>query len=431
MEIKEIEEFVKTKRGSSTYKSWLKKYFVVHGYLKIETKKDKQGRKVKTYVTVKDPSKYFKEKRDYDSDVLKFVDSIKSWAPATKKSCVSCIKNFYKFNNIRLLPKTEYLLKERCKGPKAVSQEKVPTKNELKEILSYGGVRHRAVFLSMASSGMRPGEIIQINLSDIHLDETPARIEVAYDITKTQQSRTTFISSEAKAYVKQWLKIREPYIKSAVKRSTLYPKVEDDSRVFPFTDTSLRQMWLGILNKAGYASLDERNGKNRQRHKMTPHKLRKFFKTQMSDGGIPIEISEDLMGHSSGVNATYRRPTPNQLKNWYLKGEENLLIFEQPANQDDIDSLKNQMGVMQSQLEQLIGQTKWSEDRYEMSEEYTTPEGEKVVFRDEIKTSDKEKLESWKQEQRKLKEIQELEEQGLDGLKVWSKRQRIRNSKTL
>ncbi|UCD13248.1 MAG: site-specific integrase [Thermoplasmatales archaeon] len=301
-----------------------------------------------------EPSTYFELNRSYDEDILMFAESIKSWAPVTMKSSVSCIKTFLMYNNVEINPRTKYDLRELCKGPRAISQEWIPTRADLKKILSYGNVKHKALFLTIASSGMRPGEAVRITLGDIYLDETPARIEIPYDITKTKEVRTTFISSEAKSYVNQWLKVRKDYLKSAKSRSTLYPKLEDDNRVFPFLGTALREMWHLVTNKAGYDALDERNGKNKKRHKMTPHKLRKFFRTSLSDAGIPFDIMEALMGHKQGVEAVYRRYSPNQLKQWYLKGEPNLLVFEKPANQEDIDDMKNQLETLTKQMSSII-----------------------------------------------------------------------------
>jgi len=395
----EIEEFIKTKRGKSTYKSWLNKYFDVIGI---------------------DSTTYFTQTQNYDLDVLNFVEKIKNWAPSTKKGCISCIKNFLKFNNIRLEPKTEYTLKEHCKGPMSVSQEEVPDRDMLRKILSFGTEKHKALFLTMASSGMRPGETISITLDDIHLDETPARIVIPYDITKTQQTRTTFISSEAKDYVKQWLRVREQSLKSSNKRSIRHPKDENDNRLFPFTHMTLNGMWNLLTKKAGFDGLDERNDKNKHRHKMTPHKLRKYFKSQMSDAINNFEIVESLMGHKQGVDAVYRRYTPNQLKQWYLKGEPNLLIFERPQNQEDLDNLKNQLGVMQNQLESLIGQTDWAkkntEDVWISKDEY----GRSVISTEKIKISDKELLKIYQKEQKNLKDIKEMSPE------VWSWRQRMK-----
>ena len=110
----------------------------------------------------------------------------------------------------------------------------VPKNKDLKEILSYGNVSHKALFLTMATSGIRPGEAISITFNDVYLDENPARIQVPFASTRTKESRTTFISSEAKHWLTQWLKIRTKYIKS--KRNKV---PSDDERIFPFTNTTM------------------------------------------------------------------------------------------------------------------------------------------------------------------------------------------------
>lgn len=322
-----IEKFIKAKNGRATYRSWLLKYFeIIDADLNI----------------------YFSMNRNYNEDILKFADAIQDWAPATRKSSISCIKNFLMYNNVEIQPKTKYELKERCKGPKAVSQEKIPERADLKEILSFGTVRHKAIFLTMASSGMRPGEAVSITVNDIHLDETPVRIEIPYDITKSKESRITFISSEAKHYLKQWLRIKDSYLTSGRNKADI-----SDKRVFPFSSQTLREMWNGLTEKAGYDDLDERSGHSKKRHKMTPHKLRKFFKTSLSNASIPFEIVEALMGHEEGMSAVYRRYSPDQLKQWYLKGEPNLLIFEMPQNQEMIDDMRNRLDTLTKEFEKF------------------------------------------------------------------------------
>ena len=323
-----IEKFIKAKDGRATYKSWLLKYF----------------KNINT-----NSNTYFKSGRDYNADMVVFAESIEGWAPATKKSAVSCVKNFLMYNDVELSPKTKYDLRERCKGPSAVSQERVPTRKELKEILSFGMVRHKALFLTIASSGMRPGEAVSITVNDIYLNEHPARIEIPYDITKSKESRITFISSEAKHYLKQWLKIRNKYLKSGRNKADI-----SDKRVFPFGYQTLGDMWNGLTEKACYDMLDTRNGHNRKRHQMTPNKLRKFFKTSLSNSGVPFEIVEALMGHEEGVSSVYRRYSIDQLKDWYLKGEEHLLVFEKPVNQEIIDDMKNRLDLLSKQMEDFM-----------------------------------------------------------------------------
>jgi len=393
--IKIIEKFVKAKDGRVTYRSWLTKYLEVLGYLKRDVEK-------KIYISLKDPNKYFSTGRNYDADILEFVNAIKDWAPATKKSSVACLKMFFMYNNVEVEPRTKYDLKSLCRGPTRISQEKVPTRADLKKILSYGNVKHKALFLTMASSGMRPGEATGIKPSDIHLDETPGRIEIPYDVTRTKEGRTTYISSEAKAYIKQWLRIRDKYMETARRRSTLHPKLKDDDRIFPFSGTAIRDMWLGVTKKAGYDGLDERNGKNIERHLMTPQKLRKFFKTSLSNAGIPFEVVESLMGHKEGMSAVYRSYTDEQLKQQYLKGEEHLLIFERPANQEDIDSMKIQLETLTKQMDGILEfQSKVTPSRFIEDEDGRVVEVQEKIPPEAIKIA-------YEEEQRRKKEFEHL-----------------------
>lgn len=338
-----IQDFITAKDGRATYKSWLLKYFETVGYLEYdETKK---------YIVVKDINNYFNDGRNYDDDIITFTDKIEHWAPQTKKSAVSCVKNFFMLNDVAIRPKTQYQLRERCKGSRAISKEKVPTITELKSILSFGTVKHRAVFLTMLSGGLRPNEVVSITFDDVYLDETPGRIEIPHDITKTDETRTTFFSSEAKHYLKQWFKIRDSYLKTALTKSTLHEKI-NDNRIFPFSGSNLRDMWNNLITKAGFDERDKKNGKGR-RHLMTPHKLRKRFKSQLSNASVPFEIVEALMGHEEGISAVYRRYSPDQLKQWYLKGEPSLLIFEAPQNQEIIDNMKDRLDLLAQEFEKF------------------------------------------------------------------------------
>jgi integrase len=183
----EIEEFAENKKSSSV-RTYLYKYFELVG---------------------KSPKEYFSGNPDIDKDTLMYANSIKDLAPGTKKGVYSTLKTFFKFNNLRLQPRTEYKLKELQKGSSSVCNEIVPDQQILKEILSNGGALHRALFLTMASSGLRPGEVIMLKLDDVHLNENPARINVRPLVaTKKHQKYTTFMSSEAKYYVELWLKKR-------------------------------------------------------------------------------------------------------------------------------------------------------------------------------------------------------------------------------
>nr|NIM44154.1 tyrosine-type recombinase/integrase [Nitrososphaeria archaeon]NIN53610.1 tyrosine-type recombinase/integrase [Nitrososphaeria archaeon]NIQ34131.1 tyrosine-type recombinase/integrase [Nitrososphaeria archaeon] len=92
-------------------------------------------------------------------------------------------------------------------------------------------VKGKALFLILLSSGMRIGECLKLKLDDVDLDReysveneviTVPTIEIQGEYTKTGNPRVTFISNETKEIINEWFKIREKYIKTATKRSTLH-----------------------------------------------------------------------------------------------------------------------------------------------------------------------------------------------------------------
>jgi len=59
----------------------------------------------------------------------------------------------------------------------------------------------------LASSGMRIGEALQLELDDLNLNSYPAKIYIRGEYTKSGNPRIAFIFSEAKEAVEEWLKI--------------------------------------------------------------------------------------------------------------------------------------------------------------------------------------------------------------------------------
>src|SRR4030042_1682508 len=128
----------------------VKKYPEMEEFIKGK----KSGRSVKYKIYdffefVKQPPKDYFKTANIDDDILRYVDSIKDLSPGTRKNAVSVLRTFFMYNNRRLEPRTEYLLRERTKGSSSITKRKVMTRAILKEILSHGDVFHRALFLTM------------------------------------------------------------------------------------------------------------------------------------------------------------------------------------------------------------------------------------------------------------------------------------------
>jgi len=224
--------------------------------------------------------------------------------------------------------------------------DKTPENIQLKEILQHGGIKARALFLMLSSSGMRIGEALQLLPDDIDMSKIPTKINIRAETTKTGNSRTTFIPEEATEALVAWLKGREQYIENAVKKTNFKNKKSPDNPyVFPFNYNVARIIWNNLLEKAGYNERDSRTN----RRKMHIHTLRKYFRTRMSLT-IPTDVVETLMGHGEYLTQVYRNYSEQKLEEMYIKAEQQIVVFKTPL---DTTGIEKRLGNLKSENLQL------------------------------------------------------------------------------
>lgn len=303
----------------------------------------------------KNPESYFNNGHDYEKDISKYYLTIESMPPMTKKNRINAIRQFFgtmdrTTKDLEIWDTISY----RLRGADKISEETPLDVNDLRKILQYGDIGAKAMFLIMSTSGCRIGEIVQILPQDIHTNETPARIVFRAEVTKNNRMRTSFLSSEATESYLAWMKIRDDYLATAVKRTTFkWGKNPDDKRIFPMSDVNARLIWEKMVSKAGdkYSERDTRTG----RLKCHPHSLRKFFRSYLGNA----DLSEHLMGHR-GYLSTYRQYNDKQLAKEYLKYVPNLMVFETSPDLTDINKelleKDKQMTEMQKTIEEMKAQ---------------------------------------------------------------------------
>ncbi|MBS7619781.1 tyrosine-type recombinase/integrase [Candidatus Bathyarchaeota archaeon] len=162
--------------------------------------------------------RYFSEGRDYKKDMEGFFISLNGRPPKTIKLRMSNIRTFLSENNVELEAKFWRRLTGRIKGNRALTLDRIPTPQQLKEIMHHLPVQGKALFLVLASSGMRIGEALQLTVNDVELDKDPAVVRIRGDYTKSGNSRIAFISKEAKESLQEYLKIRDKAIEASEKR---------------------------------------------------------------------------------------------------------------------------------------------------------------------------------------------------------------------
>ena len=291
---------------------------------------------------------YMSQKRNYEEDVKTYFASLKGKPPKSVNICLTSVKMFLMENGVELPTLFWHRLKGRNKGTRALMLDKVPSNAELRRILSHMDVKGKSLFLVLASSGMRIGEALKLQIDDVDLDSEPARINIRGEYTKTGNPRIAFISSEAKEFLEEWLKIREDELEVAVKRSR-YGKAGGDRRIWAFEPNTAYYIWRSAVEKSGFAKKFTYNN-GLERYTVHPHVLRKFFRTRMATV-IPVDVVEALMGHEGYLTEVYRRYSLEDLARFYKQGEHTLLVF---ADNEGVGKLRAEIEERNRQLQTLI-----------------------------------------------------------------------------
>ena len=177
--------------------------------------------------------KYLSEKRDYTKDIISYIAGDNSPKGMGIKPYVSAVKEFLLFNDIELTQKQERMIRGRMpKGKRGRTKEDDMTPEIIQKILAHSSLKLRTAILLMSSSGMRPGELTNIDIDDVDLESTPPSIDLRASDTKGDERRTVYFSKEAKDSLIEWLKVRDQYIKSS-ERKGLVKMSEEEEKASP------------------------------------------------------------------------------------------------------------------------------------------------------------------------------------------------------
>jgi integrase len=317
-------------RTRTAYRSGIFRFFDLVG------KPIRQG-----YARKKDFAEYEKRAETYLStppdeildDLMRFAASMGNIPPWTARGYLRSVILFFQRHRIRLEPDDRRLLVSKLPKGGSRTKEILFDADTLRRILEHLPLRGRALALTLLSSGMRIGEALQVRLDDLDLAAVPARVHLRGEYTKTGNQRVTFMSDEAVGSIREWLKVREKYCRTAGRRGNEKIRAArarsspmKDPRLFPFSDETASKMWIRGLKAAGLDDTDRGTGR-RTRHW---HMTRKYFRARLGLHVHP-DLAELLMGHSDAYGNAYRGQPETVLAELYLKGEQYLTIAANPA----------------------------------------------------------------------------------------------------
>ena len=172
---------------------------------------------------------------------------------------------------------------------------KIKTKQQVKEVISDEAIeqlrdnckcqRDLAIIDLLYSTGIRVGELVNLNISDIDFD---ARECVVFG--KGDKERKVYFDAKAKIHLLDYLKSRR----------------DSNPALFVTLDAPYERLKI-----SGVEIRMRRLGKLLNLEKIHPHKFRRTMATRAIDKGMPIEQVQRLLGHSQ-IDTTMQYAIVNQ-----------------------------------------------------------------------------------------------------------------------
>lgn len=288
-------------------------------------------------------------------------------SPSSIKQWISTIRNFLEFWDLEISVKK---LKIKVRMPRVIRQSKEAlTKENIVNIINAcSEIKLKTYCMFLAATGCRASEAISIRVCDLYLNDTPAKVFIRGEYTKTRTDRFVFLTKELVDQLHKWIDFkyrsrRVSYIDKKKVKSVTVTRSPDRSKR---TDdllfvSSIIKEHRNILIKDVYSTLattfdktldrmggvyaeleDGPNNTKYRRRKITFHSFRRFAKSTISDLGFS-DYSEYFIGHAG---STYYRKSEKEKAELYRKIEPSLTFL-------DFLSLERKGADVQSKIEVL------------------------------------------------------------------------------
>lgn len=185
--------------------------------------------------------------------------------------------------------------KIRVKVPEALPRAIDP--EDVKALLAaIDHVRDRAMILLLLRTGMRIGELLDLRIPEINLQEKKV---IIYEAQKTRVGRVVYFSNDGKEALSAWLTVRDPK-----KEFVFYAQGRNR-----LTYAGARVRFVKYIENAGLSAMG-----------YTVHCLRHTFASELLNAGMRLECLQHLLGHTSlEVTRRYARLTDKTREEEYFR----------------------------------------------------------------------------------------------------------------
>jgi integrase len=278
-----------------------------------------------------------------DKIVSYFIECKSKGSRSGQMLAYAPIKHFCEMNDIILNWKKIRRFTLNSDVPRNI--DRAYTHEEIKRVIDYSDHRVGAMFLLLASTGVRGGAMRDIKLKHLELvsgGDSGGEVYKLMVYPGTKEEYITFCTPECRASINEYLEFRERLGERITPESYLFVKQFNKFKRIkarPFSPHSIENLLQGWLVNAGVRKWDP---VNRFKRKQIPrlHGFRKFFTTQLVNSKVNPEIREMLLGHSIGLAGAYYRPTEQEMLAEYEKAIDALTIEPSMRLQRKVDKLE-------------------------------------------------------------------------------------------
>lgn len=227
--------------------------------------------------------------KDYTTDDLRAYLAVYQKKHKASKVTVDNIRRIFS-TFFSWLEDEDFILKSpvrRIHKVKTGEQVKETISDENLEVLrdNCKNIRDLAIIDLLASTGMRVGELVKLNRTDINFNERECIV-----FGKGNKERVVYFNARAKIHLQQYLKTRKD------KNPALFVSLNKPHERLKISGVELRLRELGRGLKIP---------------RIHPHKFRRTLATMAIDKGMPVEQVQKLLGHVK-IDTTMKYAMVNQ-----------------------------------------------------------------------------------------------------------------------
>ncbi len=184
--------------------------------------------------------------------------------------------------------------------PKVLSFSEVETLLHAPDLSTVFGIRDRAMMELLYGTGIRVSELIQMDLSDLHLTMGFIRC-----IGKGNKERLIPVGQKATEALELYLREARLKLRTAKQRTDALFLNHHGKRI------SRQGFWKIVKKYAHEADIQK---------ELTPHMFRHSFATHMLESGADLRAVQEMLGHSDiSTTQIYTQVTQRRLKEVYTR----------------------------------------------------------------------------------------------------------------